>query len=95
MLGKIVLGVSALLAVVNAETAPGFPIQVAQRLEVAYGNNTVSPPGERIPRPGRCSLLFFFLGPVSCRGGAVDIGCLSLRKSKYACFIHRPERETP
>ncbi|KAI8939613.1 hypothetical protein NX059_003374 [Plenodomus lindquistii] len=54
MFGKIatVLGVGALMAArAAAQTDPGFPIQVSQQLGVAYGSNTVSPPGERIPRP--------------------------------------------
>ncbi|CAO2656446.1 Nn.00g052490.m01.CDS01 [Neocucurbitaria sp. VM-36] len=50
MFGKTILSFGALLAVAIAETAPGFPIQASQQLSVAYGNNTVSPPGERIPR---------------------------------------------
>ncbi|ORY12032.1 phosphatidylethanolamine-binding protein, partial [Clohesyomyces aquaticus] len=35
-----------------AQTAPGFPLQgVSQTLNVSYGSNVVSPPGELIPRP--------------------------------------------
>jgi hypothetical protein len=53
MFTKTILGATALLArVAMAETAPGFPIQVSQNLTVTYGNNTVSPGGELIPRPG-------------------------------------------
>ncbi|KAF2849364.1 PEBP-like protein, partial [Plenodomus tracheiphilus IPT5] len=52
MVGKSVFGVGALMAAsVTAQTAPDFPIQVSQQLGVAYGNNTVSPPGEKFPRP--------------------------------------------
>ncbi|KAH7401336.1 phosphatidylethanolamine-binding protein [Pyrenochaeta sp. MPI-SDFR-AT-0127] len=51
MLGNTILSFGALLAATaTAQTAPGFPIQASAQLSVAYGNNTVSPPGERIPR---------------------------------------------
>ncbi|KAF2129846.1 PEBP-like protein [Dothidotthia symphoricarpi CBS 119687] len=52
MLGKTLLSVGALLAVGSADVAPGFPIPASAQLSVSYGNNTVSPPGELIPRPG-------------------------------------------
>ncbi|KAF1837950.1 hypothetical protein BDW02DRAFT_565456 [Decorospora gaudefroyi] len=53
MFGKTMLSVGALLlARATAETAPGFPIDVSQNLTITYGNNTVSPGGELIPRPG-------------------------------------------
>jgi hypothetical protein len=53
MFAKAILSATALFAgVVTAATAPGFPIQVSQNLTVTYGNNTVSPDGELIPRPG-------------------------------------------
>ncbi|KAH8644160.1 PEBP-like protein [Alternaria alternata] len=53
MFTKTILSATALLAgVATAATAPGFPIQVSQNLTVMYGNNTVSPGGELIPRPG-------------------------------------------
>ncbi|KAL6703483.1 hypothetical protein ACN47E_009657 [Coniothyrium glycines] len=42
---------AALFASATADVAPGFPIPAAGQLTVIYGNNTVSPPGERIPRP--------------------------------------------
>lgn len=51
MFSKTILSFGALLAATaSAQTAPGFPIQASAQLGVAYGNNTVSPPGERIPR---------------------------------------------
>ncbi|RMZ70500.1 phosphatidylethanolamine-binding pebp [Pyrenophora seminiperda CCB06] len=43
---------AALLAgVARAETGPGFPIATSQNLTVIYGNNTISPGGELVPRP--------------------------------------------
>jgi len=46
-------GAAALLAgIATAETGPGFPIATSQNLTVIYGNNTISPGGELIPRPG-------------------------------------------
>ncbi|RYN84125.1 hypothetical protein AA0117_g950 [Alternaria alternata] len=52
MFTKTILSATALLAgVATAATAPGVPIQVSQNLTVMYGNNTVSPGGELIPRP--------------------------------------------
>ncbi|KAF2827507.1 PEBP-like protein [Ophiobolus disseminans] len=51
MFGKTTFGVGALIACAAAQSAPGFPISAAQSLTVVYGNNTVSPPGELIPRP--------------------------------------------
>ncbi|KAF2024679.1 PEBP-like protein [Setomelanomma holmii] len=50
MFGKTQLSLGALLALAAAQSAPGFPIQASQQLTVAFGNNTVSPPGELIPR---------------------------------------------
>lgn len=53
MFTKTILSATALLAgVATAGSAPGFPIDVTQNLTVTYSNNTVSPGGERIPRPG-------------------------------------------
>lgn len=53
MFTKTILSATALLAgVATAGSAPGFPIDVTQNLTVTYGNNTVSPGGERISRPG-------------------------------------------
>lgn len=43
-----------LLAAASADVAPGFPIPAPARLDVSYGGNAVSPPGELIPRPGMC-----------------------------------------
>jgi hypothetical protein len=41
-----------------ATTAPNFPISGGQLdLTVAFGNNSVSPPGELIPRPGKSPLV--------------------------------------
>jgi len=52
MFTKTILSATALLAgVATAGSAPGFPIDVTQNLTVTYSNNTVSPGGERIPRP--------------------------------------------
>ncbi|OAK95278.1 PEBP-like protein [Phaeosphaeriaceae sp. SRC1lsM3a] len=50
MLAKQFLSLSAVLSLVGAQTAPGFPVSASSSLTVAYGNNTVSPPGELIPR---------------------------------------------
>lgn len=52
MFAKTITSISALLALTSAQSAPGFPIQASQPLAIAYGNNTVSPPGEMIPRGG-------------------------------------------
>lgn len=50
MLAKHLLSLNALLCLVGAQTAPGFPISSSSSLTLTYGNNTVSPPGELIPR---------------------------------------------
>jgi hypothetical protein len=58
MFGTTILSVGALLlASATAETAPGFPIRISENLTVTYGNNTVSPGGELIPRPGMLSTI--------------------------------------
>lgn len=53
MLGKILLTVAAALSAVSAQTGPGFPVPAFQSLVVRFGNNTVSPAGELISRPGK------------------------------------------
>jgi hypothetical protein len=55
MFGKTKLSLGALVALASAQSAPGFPISASQQLTVAFGNNTVSPPGELIPRGGTYS----------------------------------------
>jgi len=53
MFGKSILGVGALVSFASttiAQSAPGFPVSASTPLTVVYGNNTVSPPGELIPR---------------------------------------------
>lgn len=50
MLAKQLLGLSAVFAFASGQAAPGFPILASSTLNIAYGNNTVSPPGELIPR---------------------------------------------
>jgi len=57
MSAKTTLSFGALIALAAAQSAPGFPVSASQQLTVAYGNNTVSPPGELIPRGGMCSAL--------------------------------------
>jgi hypothetical protein len=53
MFGKTFLSIGALLAGAAAQSAPGFPVSASQQLTIVYaGNNTVSPPGELIPRGG-------------------------------------------
>ncbi|KAH4058790.1 hypothetical protein HBH50_231350 [Parastagonospora nodorum] len=47
---KTTLSFGALIALAGAQSAPGFPVSASQQLTVKYGNNTVSPPGELIPR---------------------------------------------
>jgi hypothetical protein len=47
--------IGALAAFATAQSAPGFPISASSSLTVAYGNNTVSPAGEMIPRGGMFS----------------------------------------
>lgn len=42
----------AVLEGVLAQTTPGFPVSASGTLDVTYGTNVVSPPGELIPRPG-------------------------------------------
>jgi hypothetical protein len=55
MCGKTALSLGAIVALAAAQAAPGFPVSASQQLTVAYGNNTVSPPGELIPRGGTYS----------------------------------------
>ncbi|KAH7095196.1 phosphatidylethanolamine-binding protein [Paraphoma chrysanthemicola] len=50
MIGKTILSLGGLVAFASAQSAPGFPIEASRQLTVAFGNNTVSPPGELIPR---------------------------------------------
>ncbi|KAF1920409.1 phosphatidylethanolamine-binding protein [Ampelomyces quisqualis] len=53
MFGKSFVSVGALVSLVtttSAQSAPGFPVSASTPLTVVYGNNTVSPPGELIPR---------------------------------------------
>ncbi|KAF3004953.1 hypothetical protein E8E13_007705 [Curvularia kusanoi] len=50
MFVKPTLAVAAALGVAHAQTGPGFPIPASQALTVSFGNNTVSPAGELIPR---------------------------------------------
>lgn len=52
MFGKTILTIAAALGVATAQTGPGFPLPASQGLVVDFGNNTVSPAGELIPRPG-------------------------------------------
>lgn len=53
MPAKTTLSFGALIALAAAQSAPGFPVSASQQLTVTYGNNTVSPPGELIPRGRR------------------------------------------
>jgi hypothetical protein len=53
MFGKIILTVAVALSAVSAQTGPGFPVPASQSLIVRFGNNTISPAGELIPRPGK------------------------------------------
>lgn len=47
----------AALQGVYAQTAPGFSVSSSsQSLNVTFGTNNVSPPGELIPRPGMYAL---------------------------------------
>jgi hypothetical protein len=52
MFAKTILTAAAALGVATAQTGPGFPIPATQALTVSFGNNTVSPAGELIPRAG-------------------------------------------
>jgi hypothetical protein len=52
MFGKTILSFGAAVTIATAQTAPGFPVPASQSLTVRFGNNTVSPAGELIPRPG-------------------------------------------
>lgn len=45
------------LQVVAAQTPVGFTPIVSQTLSVSYGNNSISPPGELVPRPGTITFL--------------------------------------
>lgn len=56
MFGKALLTFAAALGIAAAQTAPGFPLPATQSLVVRFGNNTVSPAGELIPRPGMSPL---------------------------------------
>ncbi|KAJ8112200.1 hypothetical protein OPT61_g5383 [Boeremia exigua] len=51
MFGTTFLAIAAALSVASAQTGPGFPVPASQSLVVSFGNNTVSPAGELIPRP--------------------------------------------
>jgi len=42
---------AALLRLSSAQTPKGFTPAVSQTLDVTFGNNTISPPGELVPRP--------------------------------------------
>jgi hypothetical protein len=44
--------VAAVLQLASAQTPKGFTPEVSQNLIVAFGNNTISPPGELILRSG-------------------------------------------
>lgn len=50
MLTKTLVGAAVLAAAVRAEVAPGFPLKPGGNLTVIYGNDTVEPPGEMLPR---------------------------------------------
>lgn len=52
MFAKSILTAAAVVGVATAQTGPGFPVPASQPLVVSFGNNTVSPAGELIPRPG-------------------------------------------
>lgn len=52
MLGKTVLAIAAAVGAASAQTGPGFPVPARQGLYASFGNNSVAPPGELIPRPG-------------------------------------------
>jgi hypothetical protein len=57
MFGKTLLSFGTLLVFAAAQAAPGFPVSASSQLTITYGNNnTVSPPGELIPRGGMCPL---------------------------------------
>ncbi|KAJ4405113.1 hypothetical protein N0V91_005475 [Didymella pomorum] len=51
MFAKSILTAAAVVGAATAQTGPGFPVPASQPLVVSFGNNTVSPAGELIPRP--------------------------------------------
>ncbi|KAF1923600.1 PEBP-like protein [Didymella exigua CBS 183.55] len=55
MFTKSILTVAAAIGAATAQTGPGFPVPASQPLIVSFGNNTVSPAGELIPRPETAS----------------------------------------
>lgn len=61
MFVQTVLSFGALLSLTVAQSAPGFPVSAPQQLTVTFGNNTVSPPGELIPRGGTYLLIRYLL----------------------------------
>ena len=52
MFAKTVLTAAAVVGAATAQTGPGFPVPASQPLVVSFGNNTIAPAGELIPRPG-------------------------------------------
>ena len=77
----VTAGAAALFAgVATAEVAPGFPIRGGANLTVIYGNDTVSPAGELLPRPGMYSALRS-VHTVSC-----SLGCYARLPSS----LHSP-----
>lgn len=55
MFAKSILTAAAVVGAATAQTGPGFPVPASQPLVVSFENNTVSPAGELIPRPGMYS----------------------------------------
>ncbi|KAH6637447.1 phosphatidylethanolamine-binding protein [Boeremia exigua] len=51
MFGTTILTIAAALGLASAQTGPGFPVPARTSLIVSFGNNTISPAGELIPRP--------------------------------------------
>jgi len=51
MLANTIASFATVVALATAQVAPGFPVSASQSLTLVFaGNNTVSPPGELIPR---------------------------------------------
>jgi hypothetical protein len=44
---------AVLLQLCSAQTPKGFTPVVSQTLNIVFGNDTISPPGELVPRQGK------------------------------------------
>lgn len=64
---KTLVGAAAVLlaGIARAEVAPGFPLKPGANLTVIYGNDTVAPPGEQLPRGG--TLIYSTRGCLTAR----------------------------